>query len=415
MTSSEAMVADSTKTNEVETSKIEDVGSNGDKQGSQDKFPLGSSNSDSVNNTVDKVENDNRTSNELNPHVDNNILTAENIGGSDNIEALDNSNPVESKISFDTEFIKIRELSKEDIIALPPDDLWHKWQCLVNTVDRIKNKSNDTKLDASEEDGELSDSMERLKGQLAECQRKEAYLIMRLTTKEHELQEIAASLAASKCFTVGRTSLLDPSVNLTMERLKKDLETARSKMEEAQNELAAWKFTPDSNTGKQLMAKCRLLIKENEELGRVISSGKLAKLEGDIALQRNFTEELKKSQSELDEFLLEMDEDTEGMQGTIVFLQSELRAAKLQLQSSAAPAEEESREESNEELIAAVEEQIIPHNQLEEPPLTNGKKRGVEEEKEEERVGEEEVLEPPCKRAKASLCGEGDSLENGED
>ena len=52
-----------------------------------------------------------------------------------------------------------------------------------------------------------------------------------------------------------------------------------------------------SNTGKQLMAKCRLLIKENEELGRVISSGKLAKLEGDIALQRNFTEELKKSQS----------------------------------------------------------------------------------------------------------------------
>lgn len=45
------------------------------------------------------------------------------------------------------------------------------------------------------------------------------------------------------------------------------------------------------------MAKCRLLIKENEELGRMITSGRLAKLEGDLALQRNFSEELKKSQS----------------------------------------------------------------------------------------------------------------------
>jgi hypothetical protein len=29
--------------------------------------------------------------------------------------------------------------------------------------------------------------------------------------------------------------------------------------EEKQNELAAWKFTPDSATGKRLMAKCRQL------------------------------------------------------------------------------------------------------------------------------------------------------------
>lgn len=45
------------------------------------------------------------------------------------------------------------------------------------------------------------------------------------------------------------------------------------------------------------MAKCRLLIKENEELGKMISSGRLAKLEGDLALQRSFSDELKKSQS----------------------------------------------------------------------------------------------------------------------
>lgn len=45
------------------------------------------------------------------------------------------------------------------------------------------------------------------------------------------------------------------------------------------------------------MAKCRLLYQENEDLGRVVSSGRLAKLEGDLALQKRFSEEVKKSQS----------------------------------------------------------------------------------------------------------------------
>jgi len=45
------------------------------------------------------------------------------------------------------------------------------------------------------------------------------------------------------------------------------------------------------------MAKCRLLYQENEELGKVINSGRVAKLEGELALQKNFGEEVKKSQS----------------------------------------------------------------------------------------------------------------------
>jgi len=52
-----------------------------------------------------------------------------------------------------------------------------------------------------------------------------------------------------------------------------------------------------SNTGKRLMAKCRMLYQENEELGKMITSGRLAKLESDLALQKSLTEEMKKSQS----------------------------------------------------------------------------------------------------------------------
>lgn len=52
------------------------------------------------------------------------------------------------------------------------------------------------------------------------------------------------------------------------------------------------------------MAKCRLLYQENEELGKMVSSGRLAKLEGDLALQKSFSEEVKKSQSGLYELNL---------------------------------------------------------------------------------------------------------------
>lgn len=100
------------------------------------------------------------------------------------------------------------------------------------------------------------------------------------------------------------------------------------KLEDTQNELSAWKFTPDSNTGKRLMAKCRLLYQENEELGKITSSGRIAKLESDLALQKSFSEEVRQSQNELDSFLADLDEDVEGMQSTILFLQQELKKMK---------------------------------------------------------------------------------------
>ena len=125
-----------------------------------------------------------------------------------------------------------------------------------------------------------------------------------------------------------RDTLLDPAVNCILQQLKSELQSTRSKLEDTQNELTAWKFTPDSNTGKRLMAKCRLLYQENEELGKITSSGRIAKLESDLALQRSFSEEVRQSQNELDAFLADLDEDVEGMQSTILFLQTELRKSK---------------------------------------------------------------------------------------
>lgn len=117
-------------------------------------------------------------------------------------------------------------------------------------------------------------------------------------------------------------------MNSLLQYLRTEIKTTRSTLEDTQNELSAWKFTPDSNTGKRLMAKCRLLHQENDELGKITSSGRIALLEGDLALQKSLSEEVRQSQLELDSFLADLDEDVEGMQSTILFLQQELRKAK---------------------------------------------------------------------------------------
>ena len=53
----------------------------------------------------------------------------------------------------------------------------------------------------------------------------------------------------------------------------------------------------NSQTGKQLMARCRTLLKENEELGKQISQGRIAKLEGEIALEKKLVEEMRVAQN----------------------------------------------------------------------------------------------------------------------
>ena len=102
--------------------------------------------------------------------------------------------------------------------------------------------------------------------------RREALLTCRLTVKEQELQEMASQIAELKAAQAPstaalRNTLIDPAVNLVIQRLTKECDGLKKQAEEARDELAAWKFTPDSATGKRLMAKCRQLYQENEDLG----------------------------------------------------------------------------------------------------------------------------------------------------
>lgn len=50
-----------------------------------------------------------------------------------------------------------------------------------------------------------------------------------------------------------RSALLDPAVNLLLQKLRQELATTRTRVEETQNELSAWKFTPDRLVSRLLI------------------------------------------------------------------------------------------------------------------------------------------------------------------
>jgi hypothetical protein len=42
-----------------------------------------------------------------------------------------------------------------------------------------------------------------------------------------------------------RSALLDPAASLLVQKLRQELAAIKTRLEETQNELSAWKFTPD--------------------------------------------------------------------------------------------------------------------------------------------------------------------------
>ena len=192
-----------------------------------------------------------------------------------------------------------------DADSVNPDTLLALWKEQDRYLDQLEAKFQEESVTLRESE------VKRL--------RREQLLAMRLQVKEQEIQELSSQVSELKAAQVPsttqlRSTLVDPGINVIIRQLQKELEEARKKQQETQEELNAWKFTPDSATGKRLMSKCRQLIQENEEIGKMISGGRLAKLEGELAMQGKLCEEMKKNQLEMDEFVQELDEDVEGMQ-----------------------------------------------------------------------------------------------------
>ncbi|XP_057614796.1 pre-mRNA-splicing regulator WTAP-like isoform X2 [Chionomys nivalis] len=251
-------------------------------------------------------------------------------------------------------------LSETDFKVMARDELILRWKQYEAYVQALEGKYTD--LNSNDVTG-LRESEEKLKQQQQESARRENILVMRLATKEQEMQECTTQIQYLKqvqqpSVAQLRSTMVDPAINLFFLKMKGELEQTKDKLEQAQNELSAWKFTPDSQTGKKLMAKCRMLIQENQELGRQLSQGRIAQLEAELALQKKYSEELKSSQDELNDFIIQLDEEVEGMQSTILVLQQQLKETRQQLaqyqqQQSQASAPSTSRTTSSEPVDQA--------------------------------------------------------------
>ncbi|XP_021360342.1 pre-mRNA-splicing regulator WTAP-like isoform X1 [Mizuhopecten yessoensis] len=237
---------------------------------------------------------------------------------------MTDSPPSPKRVKIET--VDLNELTREELINKVKEQ-----EKYVRYLEERQTRSR-----KGEDDGDVIELEEKMKQQLRDNMRRESTLVHRLATKEQELQDYINQIAEMKQAQTQnsaqlRSMLLDPAVNLVFQRMTKEMDESQEKLKQTQNELSAWKFTPDSQTGKRLMAKCRMLLQENEELGKVINSGKTAQLEGEIALQKSLVQEMTTNQSELDDLLGDLDEDVEGMQSMIYVLQQQLKDAKEQL------------------------------------------------------------------------------------
>ncbi|XP_041379196.1 pre-mRNA-splicing regulator WTAP-like [Gigantopelta aegis] len=75
----------------------------------------------------------------------------------------------------------------------------------------------------------LRESESKLQSQVQETTRRENVLNMRLATKQEEMRKTYYIIA----------------VNLVFNKCRLGLKESRDKLEQAQNDLSAWKFTPD--------------------------------------------------------------------------------------------------------------------------------------------------------------------------
>ncbi|XP_050535749.1 pre-mRNA-splicing regulator female-lethal(2)D [Daktulosphaira vitifoliae] len=245
-----------------------------------------------------------------------------------------------------TGFGQMDNIDDDNMVRLPRQRIVDMYKNAMSRVRVLEAKANEATI--CSRCSNRCDKKEQNDQAFRELVLREKVLLRKLAIKEQEIQDYSTQLSAlknsiqSKSLSSLKCPLQDPAVNVLIQKLRQDLSATKTRLDETQNELNAWKFTPDSNTGKRLMAKCRLLYQENEELGKMVNSGRIAKLEGELALQKNFSEEVKKSQSELDEFLQDLDEDVEGMQSTIYFLQNELKKIKGYKQNSNNTGEKES-------------------------------------------------------------------------
>lgn len=158
--------------------------------------------------------------------------------------------------------------------------------------------------------------------------RREAALQLQLAERKLEGAELRKELntawaAADPNVVQLKQLLLDPALNREFNRMKAELEATQKELKHVQEELVAVTYTQESKIGRQLVAKCRALADENEEMGRELAEGKMHQLEAQLSMAKDYAADMRSSFAELEEHASMLDEEAEDLQREVFALRRE--------------------------------------------------------------------------------------------
>ncbi|PKA47655.1 FKBP12-interacting protein of 37 kDa [Apostasia shenzhenica] len=175
----------------------------------------------------------------------------------------------------------------------------------------------------------LKSSEDSLKEQLEKAKKREAAFIVTFAKREQEIADLKSAVRDLKKqlqppSMQTRRLLLDPAIHEEFTRLKNLVEEKEKKVKELQDNLAAVNFTANSRLGKMLMAKCRTLQEENEEIGAMASEGKIHEMGMKIAVLKTQNAELKSQFEALYKHTEGLANDLDTSNETVFILQEQL-------------------------------------------------------------------------------------------
>ncbi|XP_023588615.1 pre-mRNA-splicing regulator WTAP-like, partial [Trichechus manatus latirostris] len=140
---------------------------------------------------------------------------------------------------------KVR-LCETDFRVMARDELSLRWKQYEAYVQALEGKYTD--LNPNNVTG-LRESEEKLRQQQQESACRENILVIIPATKEQEMQECTTQIqylrqVQEPSVAQLRSIMVDPAMKLFFPKMKGELEQTKDKLEQAQNELNAWKFAP---------------------------------------------------------------------------------------------------------------------------------------------------------------------------
>lgn len=125
---------------------------------------------------------------------------------------------------------------------------------------------------------------------------------------------------------------VDPAMELVFSRFLHSLRSSEAQIASNRAELQRCKFTEDSQNGKRMMSRLRVLERENAELEAMCEGGRPAKVANLMALRRRHLARLHKENARSEKLLDDVESEVEVFTNTLTMLQQQLSIANATIE-----------------------------------------------------------------------------------